>query len=643
MLTAGADLRSSTSPGLKRVLFFYFTSTPSISPLLLVIHSQRLIIKSTRLLVLSIVTLTALNRTFIASLQSTCLRGHPIQKVAMPATNKQDRFNDSLRNYTDFPRNRVRSSSYHQIQQLDSHYRYLEDHEGDLFDDSEAKIQLLEGEFTTKLNQCSSFSHRHALMAHLMAPRRYPMVRHAFIQSQSSLDPLNCSIEMFKSLLTFQQVEYTFLDSVYTFGANDEPQDLCLAEFCSDDTLTVPADDLVELSDRGLSGREIRMSYLLRSVELDQDVASDPSATKIWGWRIRPTAVYHSFDVENGRSFWLNIKGNDLFHTRMQHIQASDEEPVSSFRASLETHLIYLSWCDENWRQLINDFENAISEIVDKARTAQIDNHLKTLGPELATIPRSIRQSRANTTYLPSKGPARKSTSKYPVPGILRQGTKSLLDEVSKALPAAMSHRKKDPDVEMARLGNAGRGDRTTKEHAADPELEMDQFRLADVQTLQKQSSHLERAALAVRLDCETLQELSEYYSGLVSRNDVFPSCEKEVNTRSIRDFVGQVDSIRKRLRIRQIQLEHLVGVVSSGISLVSAALARNIDGRSASELLTWSLKSMTEFCNIEIYTSASGLRRTRRKRCKSHRGRLPPCTSSRSSPSYSSRRRLLL
>src|SRR5262245_15322370 len=112
---------------------------------------------------------------------------------------------------------------------------------------------------------------------------------------------------MLKSLFTYHQVEPSFLDFVYTFGGQESQMDLCLMNFQSSDTLSVRKDDLIRIPELGRSGREVCVSYLLRSVE------RDPQPSKRWKWNLRQSAVYHSFDFESGQSFWFTIKANDLF------------------------------------------------------------------------------------------------------------------------------------------------------------------------------------------------------------------------------------------------------------------------------------------------------------------------------------------
>jgi hypothetical protein len=58
-----------------------------------------------------------------------------------------------------------------------------------------------------------------------------------------------------------------------------------------------------KISSLGRSGRDFHMCYNLKSVE------RYPSASH-WLWSIRQMAVYHSFDVETGKTFWIVLKAN---------------------------------------------------------------------------------------------------------------------------------------------------------------------------------------------------------------------------------------------------------------------------------------------------------------------------------------------
>ena len=123
----------------------------------------------------------------------------------------------------------------------------------------------------------------------------------------------------------------------------------------------------------GLSGREIRYSFVLRSVESSTSVPNR-------SWGVRQLAVYHSFDIKNGQSFWVTCKGNSLNEELFQEALAENkclrssvlESVPQAFSSSLEVLTMLIDWCDDDWIFYINELFDAIKPLVDKARTPAI-------------------------------------------------------------------------------------------------------------------------------------------------------------------------------------------------------------------------------------------------------------------------------
>jgi hypothetical protein len=92
-------------------------------------------------------------------------------------------------------------------------------------------------------------------------------------------------------------------------------------------------------------------------------------------WSIRQSAMYHSFDLESGQSFWVNVKGNKLIENRItEAIEGTVQHTRSeAFSASLTTHQLFCDWSAENWRWYINDLENQLQELAGNALAVPID------------------------------------------------------------------------------------------------------------------------------------------------------------------------------------------------------------------------------------------------------------------------------
>jgi len=399
-----------------------------------------------------------------------------------------------------------------------------------------------------------------------------------FLKSDDSRSPLNCSPEIFKTLSTHQQIDSSFLEAVYAFGDQEDPKDLCLMNFSSGHTLTAPQDKLVAIPELDRSGREIRVSYLLRSVEKKKN--------KEWPWQIRQAAVYHSFDTESGKSFWFTIKGNSQLSSRIMQVSSADldlpssqpprarEDPIPYFRASLATHLIYISWCDENWRNCINDLENGIRKLLDSARKAPIDDDLPSDNPsKLVTYPRSLRQSRSNTMQ------SRNNTGlSRPEAGIRKQSTWGILNGASlslmgtnNALPNAAN-----ADLEMAAQQppiGALQGidlNNGSNEALIDKREVLNRFRFGDIQTLHTYGDRIQRSILTLKLNISVLRDLGSFYQNLFALDIATFRNIKDACKDDLADFLDEVKSITRSLETRQTQLECLATLLTEGITLVS-------------------------------------------------------------------------
>jgi hypothetical protein len=440
---------------------------------------------------------------------------------------------------------------------------------------------------------------------------------------------------MFKSLLTYQQVDPSFLDTAYTFGDQDDPKDLCLMSFRSGDTLGTPADQLLAIPELGRSGREIHMSYLLRSVEAKKN--------RPWPWQIRQAAVYHSFDVDTGRSFWLSLKGNDVFDERVRQgspylnlpSDPATKDVASCFRASLATHLIYLSWCDENWRQYVNDVEANVCEILEKAQKAPIDEHVTEKTSKLAAYPRSLRETRSRTNSAYSKRPSRPNTG-LSMAQPRKQTTWEIVTGAASRLSAI---RKKTAEFDPEKAAGAAGGvlaapaDDSESDALIDVRQVLSEFRFTDMQTLSTCSDRTRRAQLTLTLNISVLNELYECYhrlltAGLPTFGAIRTSCAED-----LAEFLRELQSLIRRLETRRSQLECVTALLAESKELVSAFASRNLQITANHRA-----SSTTASCRSASSTSASGTRRRRRswpcrrRSSRTRRGwRRRRCTSSQS------------
>lgn len=208
-----------------------------------------------------------------------------------------------------------------------------------------------------------------------------------FIEADNSRAPLNCTASMLKCILTYQQVPPSFLKAVYAFGdIEGEPSDTGVAGFGHDSGFHhgYPRGSQYATD----HANERRLWYLVRSVERAQE--SETAAGR--SWTIRQAAVYQSFNVFTGHSFFLIIQASGLFRKQIHQkagwlltnpsMGKSREKGLTvldALEAGLSTHLVCLSWCCRYWGEFIDNLRSLLRPIFDRASTARVDGDLEGL------------------------------------------------------------------------------------------------------------------------------------------------------------------------------------------------------------------------------------------------------------------------
>ncbi|KAK4154444.1 hypothetical protein C8A00DRAFT_32795 [Chaetomidium leptoderma] len=208
----------------------------------------------------------------------------------------------------------------HEATEAEEHYKRLQVQQARLFSDSDHKIKILES------------------------------------MSRSDKSPKTYSFTDVEGLQEHFGTPPSFLKAVYAFGSHEEkPNGTGLVGFESESAVSRNYPYRVNPSSDDHEN-ETCVWYLVRSVDHSEE--SDDTTAE-WPWKIRHTAVYHSFNFRNGRSFFLTIKGDGKFQEQIQeHAEAllpaqpakrdgqthCQREVVSrALRATLETHLVYIS------------------------------------------------------------------------------------------------------------------------------------------------------------------------------------------------------------------------------------------------------------------------------------------------------------
>ncbi|KAF4810909.1 Serine/threonine-protein kinase ksp1 [Colletotrichum siamense] len=299
-------------------------------------------------------------------------------------------------------------------------------------------------------------------------------------------------------------------------------------------------------------------------------------STGVWGWQIRQAANYHSFDVGTGRSFWLTIKGNDLFKNRIRdtcHLlnipskTEVDEGDVSPYmKASLATHIVYLSWCDENWRSFINDLEAAVRKIVDPVNGALVDDHIDRNSGRANSWPRSLQGHPQFATISKNQTWSNTSDGSEDTPPMLSR----MLDSTSLTLSSWLK-REKNPDSDPEKGNHVSKPPQNLSSISStlDPHGTLDRFSFRDLQSLHKHADVVQKTTLVLELNIGVLRDISDYYKYLAATEFQATPRIKD----SIEEFLREVSAISRRLETRMKQLRSLEAYLNQSMALYDKVL----------------------------------------------------------------------
>jgi hypothetical protein len=414
---------------------------------------------------------------------------------------------------------------------------------------------------------------------------------------------------MFSFLCTIYLVSPSFLDFVFAFGLKEGAQDFHFSGLKAEYRLA-PYDKTCVLPSLDRSGRDLRFCYNLRSVEPTSPRSKEP-------WSIRQCAVYHTFDVENGKMIWIMVKGNKEIQERVTEAanrSTHSDVPLKSrsdaFAASLETHLLLCNWSGENWRWYINDLEDQLSALAQGLLAYEVERQPSPLpsptlpkitSPRFSVGPFSLSRSqtlrptptvqawtRANTlresaqTYTPTpidnsnqccsfwKSVPRKSALAEP------KQWKSALNKLRGALAKPLQY--------VAASNQPTFGDEkkllSSPETMASPEFpsassdgsvdkKSETFTFKNLQAIQHIEEKVQKTLLVLKLNTEVLEQLREHYDEVTNHTD-FPQELKDGCKTSLHQFNKGVVGVEKDLRMLQSRTETLLHLLANRKNLVS-------------------------------------------------------------------------
>lgn len=370
---------------------------------------------------------------------------------------------------------------------------------------------------------------------------------------------------MLRYLCSYEQVSPMLIDVLTAFGRQKSPLGFQSASFCKDD-LTKPSQPaLAEIPELGRSGWELRHCYKLHGLE-----ASSPNS-KV-KWTMRQTAIYHSFDLGNGRAMWLSVKANNEIRDRIKEgteslevMRASNSAtPSSSFAACLATHLIVFDWCTEGWRLHLGDIKSDVREILVKVKSTP----LEPLGDELNFTPRLI-----NAATMPSLRDREGSM-------ISPQDTLQALNGPFKTFNTtkagitksctAMNAIGPADEVEKSRGANPPQDVLDQRERLSNHLEKLKGFSFTELQRLTFFTGKLQEVKLAMYLNISVLRSTREYYRQRY-QSAQFPPAIKDFSESSglFEHFIQRITSLEQDLEADVARTEALILLIEDGKRLV--------------------------------------------------------------------------
>lgn len=339
------------------------------------------------------------------------------------------------------------------------------------------------------------------------------------------------------SLLTYHQVMPAYLDFIFPFGEQLYPQDFYFSGFRHENRLS-QADRGLSVPELGRSGRGLQMCYSLKSVE--------PSKGE-WPWSTRQTAVYHSFDIETGRTTWIMVKGNRLMKSRIMAATPPDHSPglksfqsvSGAFAASLQAHLILCDWAGENWRWYINFLEEVFQG--------------KTRHALLVTVDRA-------PSPVP-EGPTRSKTAPLEKrPSMTRFARVSSFQKVRRVFSLNTS---KDSSM----IPNKAPAPPVLSEKYPGPS-DQSPFSFTDLQGIQSLEEKTNDTLLVLEMNANVLSDLQQEYRS-IARSEDWPDELKLKCKGDISRFERRVSSVINDLKMQRSRLETLLRLLGQRKSLV--------------------------------------------------------------------------
>ncbi|KAI0201464.1 hypothetical protein F4808DRAFT_127586 [Astrocystis sublimbata] len=452
------------------------------------------------------------------------------------------------------------------------------------------------------------------LRKYLGVNRKDPRCRHVFLRASHSRAPLNCSREMFLTILSYHQVMVQFLDIASNFGSNQE-QDIPTAAqqywFHHQEFLGSNDAEVCAIPRLGRSGLEIKYCYNLWGVE-KSSAAKRP-------WEIRQAGTYHSLDMENGRAAWIHVKGHTKskfsLEKRIREATAtcfkqpddsiSDSQLLQeSLLAALSMHIVKFEWSCENWRRYLFHLECQLEKVLTKIKKAPINKAETMLTDTNAAMTDAFGSLSRQGTLAATARVDLKSVGSSPRSFSVVSGSRACPSvqapprQIRSALSSPVSPAKStfsniDTINERTEMKYSPSG-----EQWEDPLRLLGEFKFQDLQNLHHIGSKLREADMVLELNSKTMIEVANYIKRIIGSPQVPEATIKGCQSALV-NFTERTGSIAQGLSTNRARITTLLALLEDGKALFDAITQfRNIELNKLSatrmELMANDMQTMT-------------------------------------------------
>lgn len=367
------------------------------------------------------------------------------------------------------------------------------------------------------------------------------------MHTPSSRARLRATRKMLVTTTTYHQIMPSFLDFLFSFGAQHHAKDFFFTAF-RHDTRLGGLENKVAIPELGRSGRSLELCYSLRSVE--------PSSHQEWPWSIRGTATHHAFDLETGRTSWLIVKGEGGV-SMQERIFAETASPVGemhnkfgnssqAFSSAMSTHVLLCSWAVENWRWYINHMEEEVQAITRKTLSKNLTR------PETEATPKLLFKRTTNGVLVPAKK----------VLGSASPAPKSQLV----APMAQVTHKPPNPGFP----GPPPPLSSVAKPMNSDPFNPDSEFSFEDLRRCEYIEEHANEALLVMNLNSQILSALVQHYTFVVESADCPHNLKANCIT-NFRRFMKRISDFSADTQTQKARVETLLRLLADRKALVGS------------------------------------------------------------------------